>query len=106
MQGTANARCKKLADAPLARRTVEKRRIKDRHARFKKEPVSSRPAPAISPIDNNRLNEAEAIARAQNGDRLAFERLYRSHSQRVYAICLRMVGNIAEAQDLTQEVFL
>ena len=106
MQGTANARCKKLADAPLARLIVEKRRSKDRHSRFKTEPVSGRPAPAISPIDNDRLNEAEAIARAQNGDRLAFERLYRSHSQRVYAICLRMVGNIAEAQDLTQEVFL
>ena len=106
MQGTANARCRKLANAPLARLIVEKRRSKDRHSRFKTEPLSSRPAPAISPIDNDRLNEAEAIARAQNGDRLAFERLYRSHSQRVYAICLRMVGNIAEAQDLTQEVFL
>ena len=106
MQGTANARCRKLANAPLARLIVEKRRSKDRHSRFKTEPVSSHAAPAIPSIDNNRLNEAEVIARAQNGDRLAFERLYGSHSQRVYAICLRMVGNIAEAEDLTQEVFL
>jgi RNA polymerase sigma-70 factor (ECF subfamily) len=35
-----------------------------------------------------------------------FEFLYRLHSRRVYAVCLRMVGNTAEAEDLTQEAFL
>jgi len=33
-------------------------------------------------------------------------RIYRLHSARVYALCLRMVGNTAEAEDLTQEAFL
>ncbi len=52
------------------------------------------------------LPEKEAIARAQQGDALAFERLYKQHSARVYALCLRMTGNTAEAEDLTQEAFL
>ena len=35
-----------------------------------------------------------------------FERAYRMYSRRVYSKCLHMVGNEAEAEDLTQEVFL
>jgi RNA polymerase sigma-70 factor (ECF subfamily) len=35
-----------------------------------------------------------------------FEYLYQLHSRRVYGLCLRMVGNTAEAEDLTQEAFL
>ena len=52
------------------------------------------------------IPEAEAIRRAQHGDPDAFERLYRQHSRRVYSVVLRMVGNPAEAEDLTQEAFL
>ncbi|MGB8459410.1 MAG: sigma-70 family RNA polymerase sigma factor [Candidatus Acidiferrum sp.] len=50
--------------------------------------------------------ENEAIARAQRGEASAFESIYQRHSPRVYALCLRMVGNTAEAEDLTQEAFL
>ena len=32
--------------------------------------------------------------------------MYRLHSRRVYALCLRMVGNPADAEDLMQEAFL
>ena len=35
-----------------------------------------------------------------------FDRAYRLYSRRVYSKCLHMVGNEAEAEDLTQEVFL
>ena len=53
------------------------------------------------------LSEAEAIRRAQQGDAEGFERLYKLHSGRVYALCLRMMkGNASEAEDLTQEAFL
>ena len=52
------------------------------------------------------MTEAEAIRLAQQGDAGAFERIYRLHSRRVYALCLRMVGNPAEAEDLTQDAFL
>ena len=52
------------------------------------------------------MPEADVIRLAQRGDSSAFERLYRMHSRRVYSLCLRMVGNTAEAEDLTQEAFL
>ena len=58
------------------------------------------------PTEVRELSEAEAIQRAQQGDAEAFERIYRLHNRRVYALCLRMVGNTAEAEDLTQEAFL
>jgi RNA polymerase sigma-70 factor, ECF subfamily len=54
----------------------------------------------------NGLSLPETIRLAQEGDAAAFENLYQTHSRRVYALCLRMVGNPAEAEDLTQEAFL
>ena len=50
--------------------------------------------------------EAEAIRQAQAGNASAFEHLYQLHGRRVYALCLRMVGNPADAEDLMQEAFL
>jgi RNA polymerase sigma-70 factor (ECF subfamily) len=50
--------------------------------------------------------EAEAIRLAQAGDAAAFEHLYQLHGRRVYALCLRMVGNPSDAEDLMQEAFL
>jgi RNA polymerase sigma-70 factor (ECF subfamily) len=52
------------------------------------------------------LTEAEAIRLAQAGDAAAFEFLYRLHNRRVYALCLRMVSNPSDAEDLAQEAFL
>jgi RNA polymerase sigma-70 factor, ECF subfamily len=52
------------------------------------------------------LPEAEVIRLAQRGDARAFERLYRQHSARVYALCMRMLRNPDEAEDSMQEVFL
>jgi len=44
--------------------------------------------------------------RAADGDMPAFEELYGRHHRRVYALCLRMTGNVAEAEDLAQEAFI
>jgi RNA polymerase sigma-70 factor, ECF subfamily len=52
------------------------------------------------------LTESDAIPLAQAGDARAFEFLYDLHSRRVYALCLRMVGNPSDAEDLMQEAFL
>lgn len=52
------------------------------------------------------MPEAEAIERAKDGDGECFEFLYGLHKRRVYSLCLRMTGNTAEAEDLTQEAFL
>jgi RNA polymerase sigma-70 factor (ECF subfamily) len=54
----------------------------------------------------NGISEQEAIDRAKQGDSECFEALYSLHKRRVYSLCLRMVGNTAEAEDLTQEAFL
>jgi RNA polymerase sigma-70 factor (ECF subfamily) len=68
--------------------------------------ISKKAAPPVSTIASDKLSEEEAIQRARNGDRSVFEYFYRLHSRRVYAVCLRMVGNTADAEDLTQEAFL
>lgn len=52
------------------------------------------------------LPEAETIRRAQQGDAAAFERIYKMHSPRIYGLCLHIVRNPTEAEDLTQEAFL
>lgn len=49
---------------------------------------------------------AGLIERAQKGEETAFEALFHLHKQRVYSLCLRMIKNTAEAEELTQEAFL
>jgi RNA polymerase sigma-70 factor (ECF subfamily) len=51
-------------------------------------------------------SETQLIARAQRGEEEAFALLFESHKRRVYSLCLRMTGNVAEAEDLTQEAFM
>jgi RNA polymerase sigma-70 factor, ECF subfamily len=48
----------------------------------------------------------DTVRLAQQGDAAAFEAIYELHSRRVYALCLRMLGDPVEAEDLTQEAFL
>ena len=43
---------------------------------------------------------------AAGGDMPAFEEIYQRHHRRVYSICLRMLQNAYEAEDLTQDVFI
>ncbi len=49
--------------------------------------------------------ETTDVQRAANGDHDAFERLYRGHVGRIYALARRMTGEDV-AEDLTQEVFI
>ncbi len=48
----------------------------------------------------------ELAQKSAAGDTAAFEEIYHRHFRRVYALCLRMMGNPTEAEDMTQEVFL
>ena len=50
--------------------------------------------------------ETILLAKAQEGSHAAFAQIYSLHKRRVYSLCLRMLGNVAEAEDLTQEAFL
>jgi RNA polymerase sigma-70 factor, ECF subfamily len=51
-------------------------------------------------------SDAQLIARAQGGDEAAFAALFEAHKRRVYSLCLRMVSDPTEAEDLSQEAFL
>ena len=50
--------------------------------------------------------ECDVIAAAQQGDKLAYKKLYDAHIGRVYALCLRLTGERTMAEDATQEVFI
>jgi RNA polymerase sigma-70 factor, ECF subfamily len=60
-----------------------------------------------STIGENRAAALEYIRRAQAGDADAFEQLYREHSPRIYALCLRLkAGDKTNATELLQDVFV
>jgi len=47
------------------------------------------------------------VDQARAGDQLAFEKLYRSHCDRIYGLCWRMCGgDSALAEDMVQEAFV
>jgi RNA polymerase sigma-70 factor, ECF subfamily len=59
-----------------------------------------------APADADRAGELADVALAASGDRRAFERLYRTHVNRVFALCARMTGDRVLAEELTQDVFV
>jgi RNA polymerase sigma-70 factor (ECF subfamily) len=63
--------------------------------------ISTPVAPRIREPDDDAL-----VERARSGDRAAFDELYARHAGRVYAVCLRMAGDIAEAERLMQDAFV
>ncbi len=60
------------------------------------------------PTAGNRGMDATSslVLEAQAGDLEAFERLYHEHVGRIHGLCLWMTRNRAEAEELTQEVFV
>jgi RNA polymerase sigma-70 factor (ECF subfamily) len=60
------------------------------------------PAIVAAPDD-----DAADVRAAADGDRAAFQRLYRRHADRVYGAVLRLAGyDHARAEDLTQDAFV
>ena len=53
-----------------------------------------------------RLEEANLIQQAQQGDQLAFGELVERYQVAVYNLCYRMLGQSQDAEDAAQEVFL
>jgi len=51
-------------------------------------------------------SDLELVRKAQQGDADAFAALFCAHKCKIYSLCLRMTGNVAEAEDLTQDAFL
>lgn len=51
-------------------------------------------------------DESRWIRQAKKSDPQAFAKLYRANVDRVYGLCLRMTGNVSEAEDCAQEAFI
>jgi len=69
--------------------------------------VSSDYSQVMATADTDAQTEESAlIEQAQRSNARAFEALYRLHIDRVYGICLRMTGNVSEAEDCAQEAFI
>jgi RNA polymerase sigma-70 factor (ECF subfamily) len=52
------------------------------------------------------MSETELILRAQQGDGVAIEALYRRHADRVYTVVRRVAGDDALAEDWAQEAWM
>jgi len=61
-------------------------------------PLQHEPAAESPPQDD--------VTLAARGDRRAFERLYRTHVDRVFSLCVRMVADRSRSEELTQDVFV
>jgi len=57
-------------------------------------------------IESNRKLLAQALVRVANGDRTALQTVYRLTSTKLFAVCLRILGERAEAEDTLQEVYM
>jgi RNA polymerase sigma-70 factor, ECF subfamily len=56
--------------------------------------------------DDRSNDELKLISNAKEGDEHAFAALFNLHKRRVYALCLHMSKDVAEAEDLTQDAFI
>jgi RNA polymerase sigma-70 factor (ECF subfamily) len=66
-------------------------------------PVASPLEARMVPMD---ASESQLLDGARGGSLDAFEELYRRHVGRVYAVCVRMAGDRATAEELTQDTFV
>jgi RNA polymerase sigma-70 factor (ECF subfamily) len=57
-------------------------------------------------LDSNRSLIAAALGRIPAGDRAALQTVYRLTSAKLFGVCLRILGERAEAEDVLQEVYV
>ncbi len=67
-------------------------------------------APAARPVCREaaslEIDWSQVVSRCMDGDSSAWAELVRAQHRRVYGLCYRFTGNPADAEDLTQDVFL
>jgi RNA polymerase sigma-70 factor (ECF subfamily) len=61
---------------------------------------------SVAEVERPQDTDVVLAQKSAAGDTAAFEELYRRHFRRVYALCLRMLGDPTQAEDLTQDVFI
>ncbi|MGA7238810.1 MAG: RNA polymerase sigma factor [Bryobacteraceae bacterium] len=60
----------------------------------------------MQPHTAHEIPEAHLLRRAQSGNREALEQLIMLHERRIFALALRMTGNVADAEDAVQETLI
>jgi RNA polymerase sigma-70 factor, ECF subfamily len=55
---------------------------------------------------NGVVADEDAVRRAQRGDVLAFEHVYKAHAPAIHQLCRRMCGDDRLARELVQDVFV
>lgn len=69
--------------------------------------AGARPGGRSDEAKDARMVEADRLmARVRERDPAAFERLYDDHHRLVYGIAMRMLNDVATAEDVTQSVFM
>jgi RNA polymerase sigma-70 factor, ECF subfamily len=67
-------------------------------------PQTARPSTVeVRPLE---IDWSQIVRRCMDGDSGAWAELVRTHHRRVYGLCYRFTNNAADAEDLTQDVFL
>ncbi len=69
-------------------------------------PVAFHSPPSVSVPAASPASVPADVLSAASGDRRAFERVYRAHADRVFTICVRMLGDRMLAEEVTQDVFV
>ena len=87
-----------------------------RNAARKRPQIQHHSAGAVAATPASRAGRAEVrsleqdwsniVHRCMDGDSGAWAEMVRTHQKRVYGLCYRFTGNAADAEDLTQDVFL
>jgi len=66
-------------------------------------PAAFEPRTEVRPLE---VDWSQIVRRCMDGDSGAWAEMVRTHHKRVYGLCYRFTGNVADAEDLTQDVFL
>lgn len=66
-------------------------------------PAAFQPRTEVRPLD---VDWSQIVRRCMDGDSGAWAEMVRTHHKRVYGLCYRFTGNVADAEDMTQDVFL
>src|SRR5580700_11965159 len=77
----------------------------------KANPAAAQVGPAVTRAAREEVRPLEIdwsqiVRRCMDGDSGAWAELVRTQHRRVYGLCYRFTGNPADAEDLTQDVFL
>src|SRR5215212_5248904 len=70
------------------------------------EPAGGPPVASEAVLDPEAQHDERLIRAAQGGDLPSFNALVVRHERAVYNLCLRMLRDVASAEDATQETFL